>query len=274
EEFEAEVFGERLFTYPMRGPFCETMIYRDTNAFKAWWKKLQIKYYSVLSSDNAFIACQYFTVRGLRTLNGKIVQHQLAQYYMKHPNKEAAPIPSAISYYHFMDESFHFNSSTIIGLDVINSLKEPTMFERMIANMTIAGCQRDHYNFSSVLRGIFWHEPALLRTVYKLLRSPVFSMSHPDAMYMMQQCFTKENEGVHMSFDTHQTALKSYREYVSDLNYVTKANREMRIMGTQTLSKHMAANRRAFARFEKKQMDLLPIITGPKPRLQLEGDLG
>ncbi|HEX4926002.1 MAG TPA: hypothetical protein VFV50_18055, partial [Bdellovibrionales bacterium] len=166
EDFEAEVFGERLFTYPMRTPFCETMVFADTNAFKAWWKRWQIKFYTVLSSDNPFIACQYFTVRGLRTLNGKIVQHQLAQYYMKHPEKENSPIPSKISYYHFMDESFHFNSSTIIGLDVINSLKEPTLFESKIANMTIAGCQRDHYNFNTVLRGIFWYEPAMFKTVY------------------------------------------------------------------------------------------------------------
>jgi hypothetical protein len=30
EDFEAQVFGERLFTYPMRTPFCETMLFKDT----------------------------------------------------------------------------------------------------------------------------------------------------------------------------------------------------------------------------------------------------
>ncbi|HEX4924614.1 MAG TPA: hypothetical protein VFV50_11030, partial [Bdellovibrionales bacterium] len=66
---------------------------------------------------------------------------------------------------------------------------------------------------------------------------------------------------------------KSYREYVADLNYVSRANREMRIMSGQSLAKHMANNRKAFARFEKKQLDLLPVISGPKPKLQLEADL-
>jgi hypothetical protein len=232
------------------------------------WRRWQTKFYSVLSSDNPFVACQYFTVRGVRTLSGKIVQHQLAQYYMKHPDQENAPIPSQISYYHFMDESFHFNSSTIIGLDVINSLKEPTLFEKTIANMTLAGCQRDHYNFSSVIRGIFWYDPAMFKVVYKLLRSPIFMMSHSDAVYMMRQCFTKENEGVHLSFDTHQTALRSYREYVSDLRYVSRSNRDMKIMARQSLSKHMADKRREFERFEKRQLDLLPVISGPKSRIQ------
>ena len=72
--------------------------------------------------NNTFLACQYFTVRGVRTLNGKLVQHKLSNYYQKHPHPEAAPIPAKVSYYHFMDESFHFNSSTIISHDVITCL--------------------------------------------------------------------------------------------------------------------------------------------------------
>ena len=96
--------------------------FADSNAIQSLWRRLQIQAFTLLSSGNAFIGSQYFTVRGLRTLNGKLVQHQLSTYYAKHPDRERAPLPSAISYYHFMDESFHFNSSRIVGIDVPRSL--------------------------------------------------------------------------------------------------------------------------------------------------------
>ena len=47
------------------------------------------------------------------------------------------PIPSAISYYHFMDESYHFNSSCLIGTEVIDALPPPTKFERFVGNLGI-----------------------------------------------------------------------------------------------------------------------------------------
>jgi hypothetical protein len=268
EDFEAEVFGERLFTFPMRTPFRDVMLYSNRTVFMKIWKRWQNKAYSLLSSNHAFIASQHFTVRGLRALNAKLVEQQLAQHYMKYSPQEQAPIPMKVSYFHFMNESFHFNSSTIIGLDVVNSLKEPTLFERRIANKTIQEFQREQFHFSTVLRGISWFDPAMFKTVYRLLRSPIFAMTHSDSMYMMRQCFTKETEGAQLSFEMHQAALKSYREYIDDLRYVSKGNREMIILSGQTFSKHMKTNRKVFERFEKRQLDLLPVINGPKARLQ------
>ena len=168
-QVETALFGRHIFTYAMRGPFTETMIYADTNALKTWWKKLQLHCFGLLSSDNAFLACQYFTVRGIRTLNGKLVQHKLSNYYQKHPNPEKAPIPAKISYYHFMDESFHFNSSTIISHEVVKCLKPPTAFEQFVANLGLRGCQRDHYHFSAAINGIFWYDPALYSAIYQIL---------------------------------------------------------------------------------------------------------
>ena len=94
EKFEEEVFGERIFTYPMRTPFVKTMLYSDLSEMKEWMRRWQLRAYSLLSSNSAFSGCQYFTVRGLRTLNGKIVQHQLSRYYTNHADKENSPIPS------------------------------------------------------------------------------------------------------------------------------------------------------------------------------------
>ncbi|MCT7956264.1 P-aminobenzoate N-oxygenase AurF [Laspinema palackyanum] len=248
EQVEAALFGKRIFTYPMRGPYTETMVHADTNALKTWWKQLQLRYFGMLSSGNTFLACQYFTVRGLRTLNGKLVQHKLSQYYQHHPDQENAPIPAKISYYHFLDESFHFNSSTLLSHEVVNCLKKPTPFEAFVANLGLRGCQKDHANFSVAINGIFWYDPALYSAIYELLRSPVFAMSDPDAKQMMQECFTKETEGLHRSYQTHQEARASYQFYLEKVDYAWKSNREMSIMAATSIPRYLATQKKALSR--------------------------
>jgi hypothetical protein len=249
EEFEQSVFGERIFTYSMRGPFVETMIHQNTNRAKAVWRWIQLHAYASLSSDNAFIGCQYFAVRGVRTLNGKLIQHQLSQFYSKSPDKANAPIPSRISYCHFLDESFHFNSSTIISHDVLNSLRKPTRFETWVANLTLHGTQKDHFNFSTAINGLFWYDPALYPKVYKILRSPLFDMSKEQAKQMMQSCFAEENAGLHLSAKSRQIAMDSYKEYLSNIDYVDRANKEMSIMSKNSIARHLETNQRALKRF-------------------------
>lgn len=249
EEFEQAVFGERLFTYSMRGPFVETMIHHNTGRVKEFWRWIQLHAYASLSSDNAFIGCQYFAVRGVRTLNGKLIQHQLSQSYSKNPDQNSAPVPSRISYCHFLDESFHFNSSTIISHDVLNSLRPPTQFERWVANLTLHGTQKDHFNFSTAINGLFWYDPALYPKVYKILRSPLFDMSKDQAREMMEACFTKESEGLHLSAKSRQTAMDSYKEYLANIDYVDRANKEMAIMNRNSIARHLETNARALKKF-------------------------
>jgi hypothetical protein len=252
EKFEEELFGERIFTYPMRTPFVKTMIHSDLSDIKQWIRKWQLRTYSVLASNSAFIGCQYFTVRGLRTLNGKIVQHQLSRYYSEHSDKENAPIPSKVSFYHFMDESFHFNTSCVIGQNVINSLPEASKFEKLVANMSLEGCQRDHYNFSTAINGIFWHDPALYPTIYKVLRSKIFKMSHDEALEAMRKSFCEESEGMSLSHKTHLESIDSYKHFLADFNYVNKTNKDMSIMSGNNLEKHLKTNRDAFAKFKNR----------------------
>ena len=59
-QVEQALFGERIFSWEMRGPYAQTMIFPDSNKLKNWWKALQLRTYGLLSSDNAFIASQYF----------------------------------------------------------------------------------------------------------------------------------------------------------------------------------------------------------------------
>jgi hypothetical protein len=249
EETEFALFGERLFTYPMRSPFAHTMVFADTGAVRNAWRRLQLSAYALLSSSNAVLGSRYLMIRGLRTLNGKLVQHRLSRFYSEHPDKESAPIPSAISYYHFVDESFHFNTSRIVAHDIPRSLPEPTAFERWVINRGVAGCQRDHYAVSAAVNGIFWHEPALVPVLYRLLRSPVFAMADREARAMLAACLTEPSEGVEAAFATHRTARESYRKFLEKVDHLTPANRELRLMGRSDEAGYFARNRRALARF-------------------------
>ncbi len=250
EEFEQAVFGERMFTYSMRGPFVETMILHNSNRVKRFWRWIQLHAYASLSSDNAFIGCQYFTVRGVRTLNGKLIQHQLSKLYSNDPDN--ASIPARISYCHFLDESFHFNSSTIISHDVVKSLRAPTGFERWVANLTLRGTQKDHYNFSTAINGLFWYDPALYAKVYKILRSPLFDLGKDGAKEMMEACFARDNEALHLSAKSRRTALDSYKGYLADIDYVDRANKEMAIMSGNSVAKHLETNTRALRQFFRR----------------------
>jgi hypothetical protein len=250
DQVEADLFGERIFTRPWRGPFFETMIFPDSNAIKRWYKRLALKAFGQLSASNAFIASQYLTVRGLRTLNGKMVQQGLSDFYAELPEKENAPMPAAISHYHFMDESYHFNSSCIIGLDVVRSLAPPTAFERAVTNAAIAGCQRDHANFSVVVNGLFWYEPATFPTVYKLLRSAIFSMSNTEAREWMRRCFCVENEGISLAQKQHEIASASYERFLDPLEFINSKNRSLAIMRKASVGRYLRQNQRALARLK------------------------
>lgn len=250
EDTEWKLMGERLFTYPMRSLYGETMIFSDTSWVKEFWRKINMHAFCALSSQNAFLGSQYMLIRGLRTLNGKLVQQRLSKYYARSPNKESEPIPAAISYYHFMDESHHFNTSKIVGLDVIRSLPAPTAFEKWIVNQAVHGCQKDHFHFSPVVNGIFWYDPAIFKTIYTLFRSKHFGMNDAEAKEMLRRCFAEENEGILLAKETHDIAIASYKSFVDEVDHLTVENKEMKTLSKSTVQSYLACNRKALRKFK------------------------
>ena len=261
---EQALFGDSLFMGPMKLPFSETMIYQNTDYFRRMVKNWMLKTYTLLSSGSVFIGCQYFTIRGLRTLNGKLIQHKLSQYFQNHPSQGDAPIPAKVSYHHFLDESYHFNSSTIISQDLVQLVKKPTTFEKWVVNMGVLGCQRDHYYFNSSVNGIFWYEPAMFQDVYRVLRSPVFAMNHPDAIEMMRQCFCKENQAMHKAHRLHKEAAQSYETYVADLEFLSPKARSMDLMKKSSIQQHLTRNLQAFSKFESGE---IPSLSSYQPKM-------
>lgn len=249
EQVEREVFGERVFTSAMRGPFVPTMIFSDLTPFRARMRELELRAFGLLSSGSAFIGSQYFTVRGLRTLNGKMVQQKLSRYHQQQTGE--SPVPTAISYHHFMDESFHFHSSHVIGLDVVRSLPKPTAFEKLIANLAVRGCQDDHSQVSVTVAGLFWSDVAAMPAVYKVLTSPAFGLKRPEALRWMRATYCEENAGQVAAHKLHAEAQASYRRFVEPLDYLTPENREMRRMANTTLNSTLARNREGFATLER-----------------------
>ncbi len=236
----------------MHGPYTETMLFHSNNRAQKFWRSLQLRAWTLMSSNNAFLASQYLLVRGIRTLNGKLIQHRLSDHYAKSSDRASAPIPSAVSWYHFMDESHHFNTSRIIALDIADSLDPPTAFERWAVNRGVNGCQKDHYHFSVTLNGIFWYEPALFPVVYRLLRSKIFDLDHEGALQMMRRCFCEENEGQHRSHDLQKVAIHSYCAFIEPLQHLDASNREMRVMVGNSIERYLKQNRTAMARFSTR----------------------
>lgn len=249
EKTEQALFGHSLFLKPLKTPYLEPMIYQNTSYWKQAVKGWLLRAFALLSSHHVFIGCQYFTVRGLRTLNGKMVQHKLGLGMRDYAEPNDAPIPTQISHHHFLDESYHFNSSILISKELVRLVPRPTNFEKFVVNQGVLGCQRDHFHFNSVVSGIFWYEPALFKDIYYLLRSPIFAMPHEEAMQMMERCFTKENEGMHRAYELHQEACVSYSSYAADLEFLSMKNRDMSVMKRSTLERHLAINKKAFNRF-------------------------
>jgi hypothetical protein len=118
--------------------------------------------------------------------------------------------------------------------------------------MALRGCQMDHYNFSTAINGIFWYDPALYQTIYKVLRSPIFNMTNSDAVEAIRKCFCVESEGMLMSHNTHRESVDSYKAYLQDFNYINKENKELTLMASNSLEKHLKNNRKSFETFKRR----------------------
>ncbi|MFN6570598.1 hypothetical protein [Dendronalium sp. ChiSLP03b] len=76
-------------------------------------------------------------------------------------------------------------------------------------------------------------------------------MSDTDAKEMMRRCFTEESEGLQRSFLTHQEAMQSYKVYVEKLDYLWQQNREISLMGANSIARYLTTQQSAFRRFEQ-----------------------
>ena len=149
-----------------------------------------------------------------------------------------------------MDESYHFNTSRLVGLEVPRALEAPTRFERWVVNRGVAGCQRDHFHFSAAINGIFWYDPALYPAI-----SPDAALAgvrhgrrrgaRDDGGVLHPRVGGARRVGEDpRGRDRSPTARSSSRS-----RWLDGANREMRHMRRNAVPQALARNRAALARF-------------------------
>ena len=205
-----------------------------------------------------FLACQYYVLRMMGNMTLKNMEHPIAKYYKKLEKKgEFIPAPTAVSYYHFLDESFHTTMSQTLGRDMYKDFHPPTAYEKFIANLTIYMVQSGTL---SRLSGAFTHryfpdDCSLMELLYRLLQTPLFGMSASEAIEWIEQCLCREHDGFHLAAANHQRLLTEHRRFFEGLDYLWPVNREMSVMAAGgSIEKAIKRNNRTFRQFSQLVM--------------------
>jgi len=218
-----------------------------------------VRFFTFNWGISPFMACQYYCIR--YTANAYLKNHEY-RYYKNfqelEKKSEFIPAPTAISYYHLLDESFHTTISQTIAKDMYKELPKPTVYEKFLSNQIINMMQNNMLSgLSGALPGRFVSDsPLFMLFIYKLLKSPVFGMSNQDSLYWMEKCFCQEHDGFHVGLNYHSKLLEALRRVFSSLEYQSTVNRDMRIMaGGGSISKAIKGNINVFEKFSRSIPD-------------------
>ena len=204
--------------------------------------------------SSPFLACFYYTLRYLANILQKNYEFYYFKYYRKlAKTEEFIPIPTSISYYHLLDESFHTTISQTIAQNVYKDFSPPTIYEKLVANIMLYRLQMVLFNgVSGVIPVVFRFDYRLIQRLYQILRSQIFEMSHQDALYWLEKSLTEEHDGFHVNLKYHQKVFKETRQALEPLNYLWLVNREMKVMASgSSLEKNLKNNRQVFTQFKK-----------------------
>ena len=213
-----------------------------------------VQFFAFCWGSSPFLACQYYSYRYAANTVLKHVELNYSKYFKDlEKNGNFTPVPTAVSHYHFLDESFHITTSQLIARDMYKEFPKPTANEIVIANLVFYMMQRGFLGaLPGGLVGLFFPESSFMPLYYRILRSPVFDMSDRDALHWMEKCLCHEHEGFHVQTKYHQRTLKNMCQLASNLDYLWPINREMRIMASGgSISKAIQSNIKAFREFSE-----------------------
>lgn len=212
-----------------------------------------LKFFAFNWGSSPFLACQYYTLRLMANMLLKSKEHSIFLYCKKLQKQgEWIPAPTAISHYHFLDESFHTTTSLFLACDFYRYLPKPTAYEKFVVNVAVYFAQQN--NLQGLSGGVMslGDDASLMAYVYKLLQSPLFEMSAQDALQWVEKCFCHEHEGFHLSSKLHQRLLSELRRHFEDLDYLWAINRDMRIMAAGgSIAQAIQHNTKIFEKFSK-----------------------
>lgn len=215
----------------------------------------QLSTLSIASSP--FLACFCYFSRFMANALTKTQEHRHSLYFKELQKQGSSiPIPTAISRYHFLDESFHMTISQTLTRDLHKEFPKPTAYEKFIANANLYLLQRVVNSMNGIASGLhgnyFRDDSLFMGFVYKLLQTPTFNMSSQEALYWIERSLCHEHEGFHLTFKYHQKLVSSLRQLASELDYLWPINREMRLLDSRvSIGKAIENNIKTFAQFSK-----------------------
>lgn len=219
--------------------------------------ELLLKFFTTNFGISPFLASQSFTIRLLSNILVKTQEHCYSKHFFTLEKQgEDPPIPTALSRYHFLDESFHLTISQALGIEMSKTFK-PNAYEKIVANLLFYNIQRNLLSgLSGVLPSRFVPDSAnFMVYFYKILRSQIFTMSHPEAVDWLEKCFCQEHEGFHITLKYHQRLLADFLRVFSTLEYLWPVNREFRVMvAGGSIEKAIKRNRKTFQQLKVKNI--------------------
>ena len=204
-----------------------------------------------------FMACHFYTIRIIANLYLKNMEHGIAKHYQKLKHQgEFIPAPTAVSRYHFLDESFHTSISQLLAKDAYRDFPQATAYEKFVANLAIYKMQQGTLGGISAVfpHRYFADDCSVLELVYQVLQSPQFGMSDKDALYWVERCFCQEHQGFHEAIANRQRLLAELRRFFADFDYLWAVNRNMsRMAFLGKVEQAIASNRRTFQQFARSR---------------------
>lgn len=213
-----------------------------------------LRFFTLNCGSSPFLACLFYMTRFMANMLLKNFEYSYTQYYRElEKNGEFIPAPTAVSYYHLLDEAFHTTTSQLIALELYQDFSSPTAYEKFLANLTLYRAQSIGLNgLSGALPGIFRSDSSFMLSFYRLLQSPLFDMSAQESLQWMKKCFCEEHQGFHVNFKYHQRLLADFRRFFEDVDYLWDVNREMHIMASGgSIQKAIQGNVKAFEKFSR-----------------------
>ena len=214
-----------------------------------------LRFFTLNWGISPFMACQYYSIRYTANAYLKSWEYVYYKYFQKLKREnEFIPTPTAISYYHLLDESFHTTISQTIAKDMYKDLPKPTAYEKYLSGQMISTMQKNMLGgISGVLPGrCVADSPLFMLFIYKLLKSPLFQMSDRDTLYWMEKCFCEEHDGFHAGLKYRNKFLEAQRKFFGCLDYQWAANREMSLMAAGgSIERAVKNNTKVFKKFSR-----------------------
>ena len=214
-----------------------------------------LRFFTINFGLSPFLASQSFSVRLLSNILVKAQEHCYSKYFLELDKRgETPPIPTSISRYHFLDESFHLAISQAIGVGMPQDFPPPSQYEKFVGNQIFHNVQKNLLSgLSGVLPSRFVPDTCnFMMFFYKILRSPIFAFSAEDALYWLERCFCNDHEGFQVTLKYHKRLLAEMRRIFSPLDYLQPANREFRVMvAGGSLERTLQRNQQTFQQFSR-----------------------